>query len=193
MSKLIDKAYNFAKNAHKGQIRKFTGLDYFDNHVVPVVELVKKLSTNITEEVICAAYLHDTIEDCNVSYKTLEKEFNTIIATLVFELTNVYTKEAFPNLNRNERKYREHERISKISSLAKYIKLCDRIHNLESLFKEDATCKELGVHHYYYKESASLFNVLCDNSVSWFYLDALITYCVALSLFEFNGHEIDSI
>ena len=55
-------AWDFAKAAHAGQVRKFTGLPYFDNHVQKVNGTVKLYTTD--EDLLIAALLHDVPEDC---------------------------------------------------------------------------------------------------------------------------------
>lgn len=148
----IEKARNFAIVKHDGQLRKFCGEPYH-NHVFRVANLVSKF-TDIPE-VIQAAYLHDVIEDCNVQSEQIEYEFNMVVSALVEELTNVYTKQKYPELPRKERKIQEAIRISKISSLAKLVKLCDRLDNVLDMKKE---CPD--DYSYYIKESRDLLEVL---------------------------------
>ena len=58
---MIDKAIEFATRAHRGQFRKGTRRPYIV-HPIEVGDIVCSMTTD--EEVISAAYLHDTIEDC---------------------------------------------------------------------------------------------------------------------------------
>lgn len=79
-----------------------------------------------------AALLHDVLEDTACSRTTLLKYFGEDVLGLVVELTNKYTKEAYPNLNRKERKTLERLRLSEASSYAQNIKCCDVISNARS-------------------------------------------------------------
>src|SRR5690606_11933807 len=75
--------------------------------------------------------LHDVLEDCsNISEADIEERFGDFVAQHVVELTNVYTKVNYPDLNRRERKIREHDRLAKCDSLTKQIKMIDRMDNI---------------------------------------------------------------
>jgi guanosine-3',5'-bis(diphosphate) 3'-pyrophosphohydrolase len=106
-----------------------------------------------TEDMVCAAYLHDTAEDCNVPISMLRADFNHPIAELVEELTNV-SKITHPKADRAERKQLDLDRIKGVSREAKLIKLCDRIDNLRDIpLTEDFAPK-------YAAESKELLEVL---------------------------------
>ncbi len=71
----------FAKKAHEGQLRKGTSIPYIV-HPMEVGDIVLQLTDD--EDVICAAYLHDTIEDCeDVTRELLEEVFGKRIADIV--------------------------------------------------------------------------------------------------------------
>lgn len=82
---LPERAAAFARQAHEGQTRKFTGAPYY-THVERVAALVA--SRTDRPELIAAAYLHDTIEDCSVTYETLAQHFGHAVANIVHSLTN---------------------------------------------------------------------------------------------------------
>jgi len=65
---LIDFAYRYAEEAHKGQVRKYTGEPYI-NHPVAVARIVAGVTDDC--EMICAALLHDVIEDCGKTWQDL--------------------------------------------------------------------------------------------------------------------------
>lgn len=71
------RAWNFAKLLHKSQVRKFSGIPYFDAHVQKVNGIVKQYTTD--EVTLIAALLHDTIEDCFddiwEAYNVIKEEF----------------------------------------------------------------------------------------------------------------------
>ncbi|MEE1312137.1 MAG: HD domain-containing protein [Lachnospiraceae bacterium] len=78
---MLEKAVVFAANAHKGQRRKGTSLPYIV-HPMEVAAIAAGLTDDL--EVICAAMLHDVLEDCeHVTYTHLEQEFGSRVASLV--------------------------------------------------------------------------------------------------------------
>jgi guanosine-3',5'-bis(diphosphate) 3'-pyrophosphohydrolase len=125
---LIEKAYQFAQKAHEGQLRK-SGEPYF----IHVFETAKSLArVGMDTKTIVAGFLHDVIEDTQVTETELAKEFGEEIVTLVNGVTKLGTM-----------KYRGHERH--VESLRKFflamandlriliIKLADRLHNVKTL------------------------------------------------------------
>ena len=130
--RLIDFAYEYAKEAHGTQVRKYTGEPYI-THPVAVANLVA--SRTIDCEMICAALLHDVIEDTDVTYDDLmEVGFGRGIAELVLELSDV---SELSDGNRDTRKAIDRQHTSEASSRAKTVKLADLIHNSSSILRED--------------------------------------------------------
>ena len=127
-------ALEFARLSHGSQTRKYRNELYIE-HPKRVAEIVR--TVNHTSEMICAAYLHDVVEDTPISLKEIESKFGNIIAKLVDELTDEYVKEKYPNLNRKIRKQKETERQKIISNEAKTIKLADVIDNTPDISKND--------------------------------------------------------
>ena len=75
---MIDKAITFATKAHEGQFRKGTKLPYIV-HPLEVGVIVSRMTQD--KEVIAAAILHDTLEDCKeVTFSTLCQEFGERVA-----------------------------------------------------------------------------------------------------------------
>lgn len=122
---LILKAADFAQRMHEGQTRR-GGMPYI-THPVRVATLLM-VHPKASEELICAAFLHDVIEDCGITYELLVKEFNNSIATLVQEVSN--PSKNLSGVTRAERKRIDREHIAKISFNGKLIKLADRVDNL---------------------------------------------------------------
>src|SRR5688572_2251801 len=79
---LLQKAIDFATEKHKGQ--KYGDKPYI-THCLAVLERVKKI-TDFTP-VLCAAVLHDVVEDCGVTVADVEKEFGYSVSSLVMFLT----------------------------------------------------------------------------------------------------------
>lgn len=131
MSPIVQKALSFATTAHHGQERKYQkGMPYIV-HPIRVAEMVAMFT--VDDNMIAAAYLHDTIEDTYVTYEFLIAEFNRDVADLVRELTDEYSKEGYPDYNRTRRKQLEARRLSKISLRAKMIKVHDMIDNMSDV------------------------------------------------------------
>jgi guanosine-3',5'-bis(diphosphate) 3'-pyrophosphohydrolase len=126
----IEAAIIFATEAHRGQLRK-DGVTPYIVHPLGVAESVRRAGGSEAQYI--AALLHDTVEDCDVHLGDISINFGAEVAVLVASLTNVYTKEAFPDLNREARKKLEDERIAKISDEAKLVKLCDIAYNINDL------------------------------------------------------------
>ena len=141
---LIHNAFSFASDVHSGQQRK-TGEDYIV-HPIAVAEIIANLGLDTAS--VCAALLHDTIEDCaGVTTELVAKSTSKEIASLVDGLTNL-TQIPF------ESKEDEHiENLRKIFlAMSKdirviFIKLADRLHNMRTLsakpeFKQRVTALE---------------------------------------------------
>lgn len=126
---LIEKAYKFAEFQHAGQFRK-SGEPYI-KHIIEVAYTLAELQTGpIT---IAAGMLHDVIEDCNVSFETLENEFSREIATLVEAVTKIGR---LSHISEEEFQAENHRKI--FIAMAKdvrviLIKLADRLHNMRTL------------------------------------------------------------
>ena len=80
-SKLIRKVYNYAKAHHEGQLRK-SGEPY----IIHPVQVAYILSTlGLDDSTICAALLHDVVEDTDITKQDLENEFGKEIADMVVD------------------------------------------------------------------------------------------------------------
>lgn len=126
-------AWDFAKESHKGQIRKFINKPYFGAHVVKVNGIVKQYTTD--EDLLCAALLHDVIEDCfedpEVGYHVIEEEFGKRVADIVMELTS--SKEDIDENYNSKADYLIVKMIH-MSDDALVIKLADRLQNISDAF-----------------------------------------------------------
>ena len=128
-------AYDFAQKAHAGQTR-MSGEPYI-THPLAVAMILAEYSAD--EESLIAALLHDVVEDTPHTLEEIEKTFGKGISKMVDALTKL------PHVNTEIRN--EHSNLlNKIESLRKIfevmendvriivIKLCDRLHNMRSLF-----------------------------------------------------------
>ena len=131
---LVVHARRLAEDAHTGQKRKYDGEDYIV-HPQRVAQMVADHGG--TPTMVAVALLHDTIEDTWVTYEYLVEEFTPELADMVWELSDQYTHEAFPDNNRAERKAMEAQRLGQISVDAQTIKYCDLIDNTRDIVKQD--------------------------------------------------------
>lgn len=132
---LVDKARQFAAAAHGaiGQKRKYTGENYIV-HPAAVVAILREAGIT-DEETLCAAWLHDTIEDCPaVAACEIGAFFGPEIEALVVALTDT---PAGKGLNRAARKALDRERLSKADPRAQTIKVADLIDNTSSIVQHD--------------------------------------------------------
>ena len=139
---ILARVKDFAAEAHKGQKRKYTPEPYIV-HPVRVMEALRKHTDDLS--VLCAALLHDVLEDTPVNEYDLHKflvsvmDENPAIRTLrlVVELSDVYTSENYPRFNRRQRKEMERNRIEKTSPVSQTIKYADIIDNCREIVKHD--------------------------------------------------------
>jgi (p)ppGpp synthase/HD superfamily hydrolase len=150
--KLINFACRFAEEAHGDQKRKYTGEPYI-LHPIGVAQIVATVTNDC--ETIAAAFLHDTVEDTDVTYSQIvEAGFGHGIAQLVIEVTDVSTPKAG---NRKYRKEMDRKHLAMASKRGKTIKLADLIHNTSSICKYDERFARV-----YMQEKKELLDVLRD-------------------------------
>lgn len=125
----IEQAYEVAQNAHEGQLR--TSGDPYITHPLAVASIL--LDYCMDTDTICAALLHDVVEDTPVSLDELRKKFGDDVALLVDGVTKI----GLVPLNSKEEQ--QAENIRKIlMAMSKdirviIIKLADRLHNMRTL------------------------------------------------------------
>ena len=137
--KMILKAYKFASDLHKGQLRQ-SGEEYI---VHPLNVAVILAEMNADADTICAGLLHDTLEDTPITKEEIIEEFNPEVAKLVDGVTKIskmnFSSKKESNLA-NTRKI-----ITGITEDVRIIiiKLADRLHNMRTLgFKSEFKQKE---------------------------------------------------
>lgn len=130
---LIIRAQEFACRAHRGQVRKYTGEPYV-MHCQEVALIVSQASVRYDNADICAALLHDTVEDTAVTFEDIYQAFGGEIMTLVSDVTD---KSKPADGNREVRKTIDRHHLSKASRDAQTIKLADLISNTKSIVAHD--------------------------------------------------------
>ena len=128
MISVIEKAYRFASHAHRKQMRK-SGEMYI-THPLAVARIA--CSLKLDQASIVAAILHDTVEDTDVTFECIEKEFVEEVMCIVDGLTKI-SKIKFRSSQEKLRNFRK-----MILAMAKdlrviLIKLCDRLHNMRTI------------------------------------------------------------
>jgi guanosine-3',5'-bis(diphosphate) 3'-pyrophosphohydrolase len=119
-------ALKFAAESHKDQVRKDkTRLPYI-YHPVAVAENVMRAGVR-DPEIVAAALLHDTIEDCGVSSNTIASIFGDRVAEIVRECSDD------KSLSKVERKKLQIVHAATVSHGAKIVKLADKLANLTDL------------------------------------------------------------
>ena len=124
---LLEKAYRIAERAHRGQVR--SSGDAYITHPLAVATILAELG--MTESTLCAALLHDTVEDTPYTLSQLSKDFGEEIAQLVDGVTKL-----------DKVKYGDTAKAETIRKMViamsrdvrvLVIKLADRLHNMRTL------------------------------------------------------------
>lgn len=127
--KLIKRAYEFAKDKHKDQLRR-SGEPY----IIHPIQVAYILSTlGLDHSTICAALLHDVIEDTDVTLEDIAKEFSPEIAEMVDGVTKLsklnYTSEQEQQVENYRKMFLAMGKDIRVI----LIKLADRLHNMRTL------------------------------------------------------------
>jgi (p)ppGpp synthase/HD superfamily hydrolase len=113
MKLILAQAYEFARDAHQGQIDD-DGSEHFE-HCEAVAEIIELIAPK-DKALVAAAYLHDTLEDTNTTELQLRDLFGDEVTDLVVEVTKVNGD--FSNLQ---------------SERGVMLKYADRLHNLSRM------------------------------------------------------------
>jgi (p)ppGpp synthase/HD superfamily hydrolase len=153
-SRLVSDAWVYAKAAHAavGQKRKYTGEPYIV-HTYEVACLVASVPY-ANPNMVAAAFLHDVIEDTQVTFTDIHLAFGIEVATLAGKLTDVKDLSLG---NRAERKALDRERLACCGWETQTIKLADLISNTKSIVAHDPHFAKV-----YLAEKQLLLEVLTD-------------------------------
>jgi hypothetical protein len=148
---LVQRARYYATEAHQriDQRRKYTNQPY-EVHLKSVARLVESVTDD--QEMIAAAWLHDTVEDTQATIGDIEGQFGTGIAQLVADLTDVSRP---GDGNRARRKALDLAHTAAALARAKTIKLADLIDNCRDICKHDPDFGRI-----YLKEARALMEKL---------------------------------
>lgn len=124
---LILKALTFAAHMHRDQRRKGENASPYINHPIALANVLCNEGGITDVNVLCAALLHDTIEDTETTPAELAELFGKVIADIVMEVTDDKT------LLKEDRKRLQIEHAAHASYQAKLVKLADKISNLRDI------------------------------------------------------------
>lgn len=122
---LVSKARDFARAKHAGQTRKGAAQEPYEAHLAEVATLVEGFGA--APEVIAAAWLHDTVEDCDVPAAEIARLFGPEVAGIVAEVTDDKA------LDRLSRKRMQVVNAPKKTSGGALVKICDKISNIRAV------------------------------------------------------------
>lgn len=123
----ILEALQFAAHKHRDQRRKDIEASPYINHPIALANVLWREAAVHEPDVICAALLHDTVEDTKTTEKELVERFGKKVAAIVMEVTDDKA------LRKPERKRRQVEHAPHLSRQAKLVKLADKISNLRDV------------------------------------------------------------
>jgi (p)ppGpp synthase/HD superfamily hydrolase len=135
------KARDFAEKAHR-EVNQLYGTQPYVVHLDAAESVggrfahLLPLEKEVFYIVRSAIYLHDIMEDCRVTYNDLKTEFGVRIADIVYAVTNEKGK------TRKERANAKYYQGIRDTEFAVFVKLCDRIANVEAGGKLDMYRKE---------------------------------------------------
>lgn len=121
------RAAMFAAEKHKNQRRKDADASPYINHPIALAHVLANEGGVNDVEVLCAALLHDTIEDTETTADELRMVFGEVVAGIVLEVSDD------KSLSKSERKRLQVEHAAQASPQAKLVKLADKICNLRDL------------------------------------------------------------
>lgn len=120
-------ALSFAASKHRNQRRKDSEASPYINHPISLAAILAAEAGVDDTAIICAAILHDTIEDTETTAQELEAKFGGRIAAIVMEVTDD------KSLPKERRKELQVEKAAYKSHDAKLVKLADKIANLRDI------------------------------------------------------------
>lgn len=126
---LLLKALAFAAHKHRDQRRKDRRQSPYINHPIGLAYVLVKDGGVTDIEVLCAALLHDTIEDTSTTKEEIRRAFGSRISRVVQEVTDN------KRLSKKQRKRLQVQRASRLSREAKLVKLADKICNVRDVSK----------------------------------------------------------
>lgn len=169
---ILDKAIEFATEAHSGQVRKMA----FTPYILHPLEVACIISTMTdSKETMAAGLLHDTIEDCGVDPKLIKELFGTRVSALVQSETEDKLSDKPPADTWMERKADSLLMLKHTSDIdVKMLWLADKLSNMRSFYREflkkgdkmfeSLNQKDPKQHYWYYNTIAEYLSELSDTA-----------------------------
>ena len=124
---LLIKAISFAAHKHKDQRRKDKEASPYINHPISLAKTLIDFGCISDINIICAALLHDTVEDTETTPEEIIENFGSEINEIVMEVTDD------KSMSKGSRKQAQIDHATSLSSQAKAVKLADKICNLRDV------------------------------------------------------------
>jgi (p)ppGpp synthase/HD superfamily hydrolase len=134
--RLISEAADVAARRHSGMARKGRGNEPYINHLAEVANLLATVTDGADAELVAAAWLHDTIEDTEITREELAQKFGGRVADLVAEVTDDMS------LPKQQRQLKQIEDAPHKSPGAKLIKVADKISNIRARIVPEPSSEE---------------------------------------------------
>lgn len=142
--KLLLKTLAFAAHKHREQRRRNVEASPYINHPIQVANILCNEGHVTDVEVICAALLHDTVEDTETTEAELRDAFGAAITGIVMDVTDD------KSLGKQARKEQQVEHAAQIRDQAKLVKLADKISNLRDVANDPPAGWDLGRRREYF-------------------------------------------
>ena len=127
--KKIQKAYTFAFYSHDGQQRR-DGSNYI-THPVEVASILLEL--RMDPDTICAALMHDVLEDCDVNKGNLRKLFGEDVAEIVDGVSKLGKLDITARMDRDANNLQKMMLAISKDVRVVLVKICDRLHNMRTI------------------------------------------------------------
>ena len=132
---LITKAFNFARQAHKG-VRRLSGEPYI-MHPIAVAQIACQ-EVGLGSTSICSALLHDVVEDTDYTVEDIENLFGSKIAQIVDGLTKISGGIFGEQASAQAENFKKLLLTMSDDIRVILIKICDRLHNMRTLESQPA-------------------------------------------------------
>lgn len=132
-STLLDRAIVFAVEAHRNTERRGKGFPYIV-HPMEAVEIVATITND--QELLAAAILHDTIEDTDVTYEQLKREFGDRIADIVYAESDRFVEGVSEENSWHARKQAAITRLVEAPHDAKVVAMGDKLSNMRAIARD---------------------------------------------------------
>ncbi len=132
---IITKAFNFARQAHKG-VKRLSGEPYIMHPIAVAQIAIEEMGLGSTS--ICAALLHDVVEDTDYTTEDIENLFGTKIAQIVDGLTKISGGIFGEHASSQAENFKKLLLTMSDDIRVILIKICDRLHNMRTLSSQPA-------------------------------------------------------